>query len=360
MSTTAATSGKSNHVVHAEDVVAAEHRIRNAVHRTPVMSCRTLDKLFSGEEGGNNSSNGSSSNAPKLYFKCENFQKTGSFKFRGALNAVTRLMEKEEEEGMKEGGKSHSRVHVVTQSSGNHGQALAACAAVRGVDATIVMPSTSPTVKKNAVKGYGATVVECEPTEQARDIAASNVVEETKGVLIHPNQDPEVIAGQGTIAKELLEELPHLDAIVAPVGGGGMIGGIAVWAKHVNPSILVVAAEPTAADDCFRSKKAGEKLMNEAPPVTIADGVKVSIGHNTWPIIRDLVDDVICVTEEEIMDATRLVWERMKLVIEPSSGVGVAAVLNENGKRVLAGRKNIAVVLCGGNVDLEAMSWSRK
>uniref|UniRef100_A0A7S2TUA6 Tryptophan synthase beta chain-like PALP domain-containing protein n=1 Tax=Lotharella oceanica TaxID=641309 RepID=A0A7S2TUA6_9EUKA len=323
---------KAHDIAAPQDVEAARKRIEGVAHQTPVVTCKTIDGMA----------------GRSLFFKCENFQKTGSFKFRGALNAVSHLLER---------GKGETP-RVVTQSSGNHGQALAACAQVRGVPATVVMPRTSPAVKKAAVRGYGAEVVECEPTEQARDLAAAEVLEKEGGVLIHPNQDPDVIAGQGTIAMELLEQVSDLDAIVAPVGGGGMVGGIAVWAKHKNPQIKVIAAEPIAADDCARSKREGVRLMNESPPDTVADGVKVSIGENTWPIIRDLVDDVVCVSETDIMAATRLVWERMKLVIEPSSGVGVAAVLSPDGKRVLDGCERVAVVLCGGNVDLAKLEWA--
>lgn len=323
----------ADHVVSAADVAAAAENIRGVAHVTPVMRCSALDSMAGGER--------------KLFLKCENLQKTGSFKFRGALNAVTRLLDAKKESG--------SAVSVVTQSSGNHGQALAACAQVRGVPAEIIMPSTSPAVKKAAVRGYGATVTECEPTEQARDAAAAEAVERGGGVLIHPNQDPDVIAGQGTIAMELLEQARDLDAIVAPVGGGGMISGIALWAKHINPNIRIIAAEPAAADDCFRSLRDGERRVNETSPDTVADGVRVSIGTNTWPIIRDLVDGVVCVSEAEIIAATRLVWERAKLVIEPSSGVGIAAVLQEaDADSPLAGCGRIGVVLCGGNVDLAA------
>ncbi|GAB5371635.1 hypothetical protein AAMO2058_001596900 [Amorphochlora amoebiformis] len=329
--------GYGEYVADFEDIIKAAERIRGIAKETPVLTCRTLDRMYSHEEGS------------RLFFKCENFQKTGSFKFRGALNAVSALVE--ENPHLKS-------LRVVTQSSGNHGQALAACAKVRDVPATIVMPHTAPSVKKAAVMGYGAQIVECEPTDQARDIAANEVIKTQGGLLIHPNQDPYVIAGQGTMAMELLNQIDDLDAIVAPVGGGGMISGIALWARHIRgKGIKIIAAEPKNADDCFQSISSGKLTPNASPPVTIADGVRVSIGENTWPIIRDMVDDVVCVSEQDIHNSTRLVWERMKLVIEPSSGVGVAAVLSSEGKKSLKGCKKVGIVLCGGNVDLAAINW---
>ncbi|NWH76183.1 SRR racemase, partial [Piaya cayana] len=338
----------------------AERRLRGRLHRTPVLSSRRLDSLA----------------GRRLLFKCELFQRTGSFKIRGALNAVRSLVEASERAGA---GLPRA---VVTHSSGNHGQALACAAQEEGIPAYIVVPRTAPRCKQDAIRAYGATLVPCEPSDQVRDgetgqerspaarrdsrlhaspqsraETATRVVLETGGVMVHPNQDPAVIAGQGTIALEVLEQAPEVNAVVVPVGGGGMIAGIAVAIKALRPDVKVFAAEPRNADDCYQSKVRGELTPNPHPPDTIADAVKTSIGPNTWPIIRDLVDDVLTVSEEEIKRATRLVWERMKLLIEPTAGVGVAAVLSEQFQAVPRDVENVCVVLCGGNVDLSSLTW---
>ncbi|XP_042735881.1 serine racemase [Lagopus leucura] len=321
--------------VRAADVESAMKRLGGRVRRTPVLTCGSLQRLA----------------GRKLLFKCELFQRTGSFKIRGALNAVRILVEDAEK-----AGRERPRA-VVTHSSGNHGQALARAARDEGIPAYVVVPRTAPRCKQAAIRAYGATLVPCEPSDESRAETAARVVQETGGVMVHPNQEPAVIAGQGTIALEVLEQAPEVNALVVPVGGGGMIAGIAVAIKALRPDVKVFAAEPRNADDCYQSKLRGELTPNRHNPVTIADAVKTSIGENTWPIIRDLVDDVLTVSEEEIKRATRLVWEKMKLLIEPTAGVGVAAVLSEQFQAVPREVENVCIVLCGGNVDLSSLTW---
>lgn len=305
----------------------AAARIAGFVHRTPVMTCSTLDRLA----------------GRTLYFKCENLQKIGAFKFRGATNAVRQLSDAAAARG------------VVTHSSGNHAQALALAARMRGIAAYIVMPSTAPAVKKAAVEGYGGIVTECEPTLDARERTAAAIVERTGAVLIPPFDHPDVIAGQGTAALELLDEVPDLDAIVAPVGGGGLLSGCCIAARGLRSTIQVVGAEPLGADDAARSKAAGTFIPQTAPN-TIADGLLTSLGTLTWPIIRDQVERIVTVTEEQIRAAMRLVWERMKLVVEPSGAVGAAAVLTDE-FRALPGLRKVGVVFSGGNVNLDKLPW---
>ncbi|XP_030328804.1 serine racemase isoform X5 [Strigops habroptila] len=266
------------HRLELRDVRAAERRVRERLHRTPLLTCTALDRLA----------------GRRLLFKCELFQKTGSFKIRGALNAVRSLVE-----GSGRAGGELPRA-VVTHSSGNHGQALACAAQAEGIPAYIVVPHTAPHCKQAAIRAYGATLVLCEPSDESRAETAARVVRETGGVMVHPNQEPAVIAGQGTIALEVLEQAPEVNAVVVPVGGGGMVAGIAVAIKALRPDVKVFAAEPCNADDCYQSKLRGELTPSLDPRETIADAVRTNIGPNTWPIIRDLVDDVLTVSEEEI------------------------------------------------------------
>ena len=310
-----------------DDIRAAAKRLRGVVHRTPVLTCATLDALA----------------GRAIHFKCENLQKTGSFKYRGATNAVRRLDDATAVRG------------VVTHSSGNHAQALALAAKLRGVPATVVMPRTALAVKRAAVIGYGATVIECEPSLVERERVAGEVVARTGGTLIPPFDHADVIAGQGTACLELLDAVPWLDAVVAPVGGGGLLSGFAVAAKGTRDSIRVYGAEPSGADDAARSFASGV-WQPQLAPVTIADGLMTSLGRLTWPIVRDRVDGIVTVSEAEIVAAMRLVWERMKLVIEPSAAVGVAVVLGDE-FRALPGLPHVGVVLCGGNVSLDALPW---
>ena len=290
-----------NQTVDLNAVYEAAARIAGFVHRTPVMTCSTLDHLAGRD----------------LHFKCENLQKVGAFKYRGATNAVRKLTDEEAAKG------------VVTHSSGNHAQALALAARVRGIPAYIVMPRTAPLVKMNAVEGYGGIVTLCEPTLEAREAAAVEVVARTGGTLIPPFDHADVIAGQGTAALELLEDVPDLDAIIAPVGGGGLLSGCAIAAQGIRPAIRVFGAEPLGADDAARSKAAG-KFIPQTAPNTIADGLLTSLGTLTWPIVRDRVERVFTVTDDQIRAAMRLVWERMKLIVEPSGAVGLAVALTQS------------------------------
>ncbi len=310
-----------------DDVRAAAERIRPWAHRTPVLTCASLDEMAGAQ----------------LFFKCENFQRTGAFKFRGATNAVLAL--------------SHEQVRrgVATHSSGNHAAALALAARLRGVAAHVVMPRSSKAIKRAAVAGYGGRVVLCEPTLAAREATLESVVAATGATVVHPYNDPMVIAGQGTAALELLEEVADLDVVLTPVGGGGLASGTALAVASLSPATRVVAAEPAAADDAFRSLLEG-RIVPSADPRTIADGLLTSLGTVTFAIIRRLVAEIVTVSEEEIAAAMRHVWERMKIVIEPSSAVPVAAVL-ERSLRV-PGRR-IGIVVSGGNVDLDALPWAR-
>ena len=315
---------------YAADLAAvrrAADRIRGFVHRTPVLTSETLDRLA----------------GRKLFLKCENLQKTGSFKYRGATNAVRALPANVVGHG------------VVTHSSGNHAQALALAAQVLGVPAHVVMPRTAPAVKKAAVLGYGGLVVECEPTLAARETAATELVRQTGGSLIPPFDHPDVIAGQGTACLELLEDVPDLDAVVVPVGGGGLLSGFAIAGRGVKPTFRVFGAEPLLAGDAAESKATGVRQPAK-PPASIADGLLTSLGELTWPVVRDQVEAVHTVSEADIVAAMRLVWERAKLVIEPSAAVGVAVVLGEAFRR-LDGLERVGVVLCGGNVDLDRRYW---
>jgi threonine dehydratase len=279
-----------------------------------------------------------------LFFKCEQWQKSGSFKFRGATNAVRRLSDADAARG------------VVTHSSGNHAQALALAARLRGIPAHIVMPTTASAVKRRAVEEYGGHVVPCAPDLAARDTTAALVQKETGAVLIPPNDFADVMAGQGTAALELLHEVPDLDALIAPIGGGGLMSGVSIAARAVRPTIRLFAAEPLGADDAARSRAAGKRLLQTGPH-TIADGLLTSLGELNWPIIRDVVDDVITVSENEIMAAMRLAWERAKLLIEPSSAVALAVALTP-AFRGLSGIGRVGVILSGGNVDLDHLPWS--
>jgi threonine dehydratase len=310
------------------DVRAAAGRIAGLAHRTPVLTCATLDRLA----------------GRSLFFKCEQFQKAGAFKFRGACNAVAKLAPEVAARG------------VVTHSSGNHAGALALAARLRGIPAHVVMPRNASPVKRRAVEEYGGRVVPCEPTLSVREEAAAAVLAETGATLIPPYNHPDVIAGQGTAALELLDEVPGLEAVVAPVGGGGLVSGVCVAAKGLNPGLRVFAAEPAGADDAARSKAAG-RFLPQTGPRTVADGLLTSLGDLTWPFVRDQVERVITVTEEEIVGAMRLAWERAKLLIEPSSAVAVAAVLSDE-FRALAGLRRVGVILSGGNVDLDRLPWS--
>lgn len=307
------------------DIQAAHQRISPYVHRTPVLRCQTLDRIAGAE----------------LFFKCENFQKGGAFKFRGACNAVLSLENQQAARG------------VVTHSSGNHAGALALAARIRNIQAHIVMPENAPRVKQLAVSGYGGQITFCHPTQKGREETTHEIQQQTGAVLIHPYNDPRIIAGQGTAAVELLEEVPNLDAVLAPVGGGGLLSGTILAAKHLKADCQVIGAEPANANDAFRSWQQHQLLPVENPN-TVADGLRTSLGSITFEIIHRQVDQIVTVEEEEIISAMRIVWERMKIIIEPSSAVPVAAVLAS--KLTLPGRK-IGIILSGGNADLDNLPF---
>ena len=324
-----------------DDVRRAAERIAPHTRRTPVLTCSTLDRLC----------------GARLFFKCEGFQKGGAFKFRGAANTVLSLGEEEAARG------------VVTHSSGNHGAALALAAAVRGVPARVVMPRDAPRVKRQAVAGYGAEVVFCEPTAADREAACARLVAETGATLVHPYDDARVIAGQGTAVLELLEEVPALDLVVVPVGGGGLASGTAIAAAGVAPATRVVGAEPAAADDAARSLAAGRRLGSPPGPVaTVADGLRASLSARTFAALSRHLAAVVTVGEDEIVAAMRLVWERMKIVVEPSAAVPVAALLSgaalgplDAGGATGGARgawPRVGVILSGANVDLDRLPWS--
>jgi threonine dehydratase len=315
------------YVVDLKAIRAAAERIEGRVHRTPVLTCATLDALA----------------GRSLFFKAEHLQKVGAFKFRGALNAVARLSDTEAAAG------------VVTHSSGNHAQALALAARLRGVPAWIVMPHTASAAKRAAVEGYGGRIVLCAPTLADRESTAERIRAETGATLIPPFDHPDVIAGQGTIALELLEQVPDLEAVVVAVGGGGLISGIALALREAAPHVRVIGAEPALADDAAVSKASGIRQPPRAPK-SIADGLLTSLGEYTWPVVRDLVERVVLVEEHEIVDAMRLVFERMKQVIETSAAVPLAAVLRPEFLETVDARR-VALVLCGGNADLDRLPW---
>lgn len=323
------------YVCTSEEIRAAHTRIENFVHRTPVLTSTTMNGWAGAQhEGG-------------LWFKCENLQRTGSFKIRGALHAVLQ--------------RSPWCRHVVTHSSGNHAQGLALAAKLCDIEASIVMPSNTAAIKCEAVRGYGANVIFCEPTLAAREATASAIVQASNdqvmgsALFVHPYNDGHVIAGQGTVALELLEQAPNLDAIVIPVGGGGLISGMTIFTKETCPRVRIVGAEPSMAADAFESKL-HRSVVGPKATHTIADGLRTALGSHTRPVVQDLVDEIILVDEDEIRQALRWVLERMKLVIEPSAGVTVAAA-----KKLLQRQANLRVgaVLCGGNLDLDARPWLR-
>ena len=309
-----------------DDVQEAAARLAGLAHRTPVLTCASLDERVGAQ----------------IFCKCENFQKAGAFKFRGACNAVMSLSDDEAKQG------------VATHSSGNHGAALALAARLRGVPARIVMPTNAPQSKKAAVAGYGGTIVYCEPTQEAREATLETVVRDTGAAFVHPYDNAKVIAGQGTAALELCAEVPQLDVILAPVGGGGLISGTALTVAARSPGTQVVAAEPEAADDACRSLAAG-KILPANYPDTIADGLRTSLGQLTFAIIQRHVTQIVTVSEDAIVAAMRYVWERMKIVIEPSSAVPIAALLDD---RLHVSGKRVGVILTGGNVDLGRLPWT--
>jgi threonine dehydratase len=309
-----------------DDVLEARERIKPYIHRTPVLTSSYFNQLTGAE----------------LFFKCENFQKAGAFKVRGASNAVFGLSEAQAAKG------------VATHSSGNHALSLSYAAGRRGIKASVVMPKTAPEAKKAAVRGYGGEVFECEPSTTAREAMLEELVTRTGADFVHPYNDHRVIAGQATCSLELIEDVGGLDAVVAPIGGGGMISGTCLTITNKSPQTAIYAAEPKNADDAYRSFHAGEIIEDDAPN-TIADGLKVSLRPRTWHFVSKYVKDVLLASEEEIIEAMYLVWQRMKIVVEPSSSVALATIIKN--KEQFAG-KRVGVILTGGNVDLKKLPWN--
>lgn len=307
------------------DVEAAHARIKPYIHETPILTSTYFNEVTGAE----------------LFFKCENFQKAGAFKVRGASNAVFGLDDEVAAKG------------VATHSSGNHALSLSYAAGRRGIPCTVVMPRTAPEAKKAAVRGYGGKIVECEPSTSSREATFAEVVAETGAEFVHPYNDPRVICGQATCSKELMSQVEGLDTVIAPIGGGGMVSGTCLTLSNIAPNVEIYAAEPEQADDAARSFRAGHIIADDAP-VTIADGLKVPLKENTWHFVSNFVTDVLTATEEEIVDAMKITWQRMKIVIEPSCAVPLATILKN--PEVFRG-KRVGVIITGGNVDMNTLPW---
>jgi threonine dehydratase len=313
------------HIPDKQEITDASDRISALIHKTPVLTSSSIDSLL----------------GCTLYFKCENFQKVGAFKFRGATNAISQLTPQQLTHG------------VATHSSGNHAQALALAAKMKEAKAYIVMPTNAPKSKKEAVLGYGAEVIECEPTLKVREETLERVIQKTGAYFIHPYNDERIIAGQATCAKELIEGTDTLDYILAPVGGGGLLSGTALSAAYFSPHTRVVGAEPDGADDAFRSMKANE-IIPSVNPKTIADGLLTSLGDKTFPIIKKYVESILTVNDDLIIEAMKLIWQRMKIIVEPSAAVPLAVVMNNKG---LFQNKKIGIILSGGNMDFDKIPF---
>jgi len=314
-----------------DEIQRAHQRIAPKIHRTPVLRSATLDALCGAD----------------LFFKCENLQKTGSFKIRGATNAIFSLSDEEAARG------------IVTHSSGNHAAAVSCAAAWRGVPAWIVMPKNAAMVKCKAVEAYGGKITFCEAKVSARSEAAARIQAETGAVMIHPYDDDRIIAGQATAAKELLEDVGELDAILSPVSGGGLLSGTSLSAKHLQPSIKIYGCEPAKADDAYRSLQTGVLQAMESSD-TIADGLRASLAPRTFAILRELLSGVLLVSEEEIINAMELIWERLKVITEPSSAIALAPLLKSGVAASLfpdTPRPKIGLILSGGNVDLRSLPF---
>ena len=310
-----------------DDVLAAHARVAPYIHRTPVLTSSFLNELTGAE----------------LFFKCENFQKAGAFKVRGACNAVFGLTDEMAAKG------------VATHSSGNHALSLSYAAGRRGIPCHVVMPRTAPQAKKDAVLGYGGQITECEPSTSSREAVFAEVQARTGTEFVHPYNDPRVIAGQGTCSRELLEQVDGLDAVIAPIGGGGMISGPCLTLSTLAPGVDVFAAEPLNADDAARSFRAGKIIADDAPE-TVADGLKVPLKDLTWHFVSRHVTDVLTATEDQIVEAMKLIWKRMKIVMEPSSAVPLASILANRDR--FKGRR-VGVIVTGGNVDLDRLPWMK-
>lgn len=308
-----------------DDVLAAHKRIEPLIHRTPILTSSYFNDLVGAQ----------------LFFKCENFQKTGAFKVRGATNVVFGLSDEEAKQG------------VATHSSGNHALALSYAAKQRGIACQVVMPRTASQAKKDAVKGYGGVITECEPSTSSRETVLAEVQAKSGGNFVHPYNDPRVIAGQATCSRELMEQTDGVDIVIAPIGGGGMISGTCLTLSALAPATDIIAAEPEQADDAYRSFKAGHIIADDAP-VTIADGLKAPLKELTWRFVSNQVTDILTASEEEIIDAMKLTWKRMKIVVEASCAVPLATILKNKDR--FAG-KRVGIIITGGNVDLDTLPW---
>lgn len=308
-----------------EDMLAAHERIGPHIRKTPIRRSHYLNEL----------------SAADLYFKCENFQEPGAFKVRGASNAVFGLSAEQAQKG------------VATHSSGNHASCLSYAAMLRGIPCNVVMPHTAPQAKKDTVRRYGGKITECEPSTTSREETFAKVQAETGGDFVHPYNDPRVIAGQGTCAKELMEQTDGVDLVVAPIGGGGMISGTCLTLSTLAPATQIIAAEPEQADDAYRSFKAGYIIADDAPK-TVADGLLVPLKDLTWHFVSNHVSDILTVSEQEIVDAMKLLWKHLRVVVEPSSAVAFAIVLKNKDRLA---NKRVGIILTGGNVDLDKLPW---
>ena len=312
-------------MVTLKDIASAHDRIREFIHRTPVLTNKSLNELTGAE----------------LFFKCDNFQKAGSFKIRGATNTVELLSQGEMDNG------------IATTSSGNHGAALSMAVSRRGGKTKVVMPHNTPKIKVNNVERNGGEVVWCEPDQSSREEVLRELIDKTGSTVVHPYNDERIIAGQGTCAKELLEDYPDIACIVSPVSGGGLLSGTLLSSKGINKDILVYGAEPSEADDAFRSLQSGEIVSNETIN-TICDGLRAQIGTITFPIIQENVDGIITLSEEEIINSMQMIWERMKIIIEPSCAISLAAIIKN--REMFEGKK-VGLIMSGGNVDLTQLPW---
>ena len=312
-------------MVTLKDIQSAHTRISPFIHRTPILTNTSLDELT----------------GAKLFFKCENFQKAGSFKIRGATNAVELLSDDDFNCG------------VATTSSGNHGAALSMAVSRRGGTTKVVMPHNTPKIKVNNVERNGGEVVWCEPDQKYRESVLKDVIDETGAIVVHPYNDERIMAGQGTCAKELVEDVTDLHSIVSPVSGGGLLSGSLLAAKNMNSAITVYGAEPEEADDAYRSLKLGKIVPNKTIN-TICDGLRAQIGTKTFPVIQSLVDDIIPVSEEDIINALRMIWERLKIIVEPSCSIALAMVINN---KDLFKDQNVGLIMSGGNIDLKKLPW---
>lgn len=308
-----------------EAINEAAKRIAPYIHHTPVLTSLSINGILNSQ----------------LYFKCENFQKVGAFKYRGATNAIHQLSPTQLQNG------------VATHSSGNHAQALALAAKIKNIEAYIVMPANAPKIKKDAVIGYGANVIECEPTLEAREATLNQVIKDKKAHFIHPYNNFNIIEGQATAAKELIEDAPNLDYLIAPVGGGGLLSGASLSVKYFSPNTRTIGAEPTGADDAYRSFKAGE-IIPSINPDTIADGLLTSLGSLTFPIIKAYVEKIITVKDSVTIEAMKLIWQRMKIIVEPSAAVPLAVIMDN--PHIFNGKK-IGIILSGGNVDFDNLPF---